>query len=180
MKPLIRCLLLALLASTARAGDWWMYGFDGKEFLFYSSDIVNDGDLRRVWTESVPRVDIARRENQKQSDAFVNAIAEKVAHYVVPPYSVIHPTKGTAKEAVGEEVDILVREKLVSDGDVKASQKVFFKINCRQHQVRVLGGVIYHPSRPPQTLGEASFEYIIPDSLGADLETLVCRGVQEH
>jgi hypothetical protein len=136
--------LLATLASAQTANVDWKYfgravvsGKTGKIELtcFYdanSTDHPTSGHVR-VWTKCMDEKDIRNIDDKSDlGKKIIEATAQKVAHYYVPPYTVID-------DVSFDSMLTLVGSETVADlGYIQPFSRIFYELNCPEKMYREL------------------------------------------
>jgi hypothetical protein len=168
--------LFATLASAQTNVDWKYYGRavlnerTGKTQLtcFFDLNSIDDptsGHVR-VWTKCLNEKDMNKFDyNSDLGKKIIEATAQKVRAYYVPPYSLID-------DVSFDNMLTLVRsEQLANLSYIQPDTRIFYEFNCpekmsRELNISMLSGSVDRPT---------NWQYIPPEGNGANLNRLLCN-----
>jgi hypothetical protein len=177
-RALVTLLFAAMGVSAALAQgldvDWKLYGgapVGGNSLCFYDSKGLtrqSDGHIR-VWTKCLLKTDLDAVNIEKDFDGrIVNATAERVARYYMPPISKIQNVD--ANEAMA----ITSYEEIADIAALQPQSRIFYELNCSDRMLRELSidlrinGQIGSRDKP------SDWKYVPPEGNGAALLKILC------
>ena len=182
------CALLSM-TGIASASDWQYFGANVVEkqqvLQFFDAESVSrpSKDLARVWTKSMRMKDYDRYYLSHKQEVIQKA-GQKIAtgyssSYLLLPEVGKQFSDATAqKEAV---VDLIVYEVVANAPEIRSQSKIYFEIDCAGNRIKVLSIVLYTDnaaSTPKSGGSQRDYDFIVPDSAGQWLKSLVCLANQ--
>jgi hypothetical protein len=172
-------IVLAVPNATAQPGDvdWKLYGgapIGGGESLslcFYEANGIErqpDGHMR-VWTKCLLKTELDALL-EKAPAQIVDATAQKVARYYVPPAMKLPQADVNANDAMA----ITGYEEAANLGRLQPKSRIFYELNCSDRMLRELSITLNIEGATGSKNTPGSWSYIPPEGNAAALSKLLC------
>jgi hypothetical protein len=155
--------------------DWKFYGGallgKGDEYCFYDAKGVaaaSNGYIR-VWTKCLSRKSINAIDIEKQFDGkILEATAEKVAHYYVPPIAKVD------KIDTDQAMTIIQYEQTANIGNIQPRSRIFYELDCSGQMLRELSIYIEQDGKVGTRDKPSDWKHVPPEGNGASLLKILC------
>ena len=157
--------------------DWKLYGGTPAEggaratqCFFEAKGIVREanGDIR-VWTKCIAQAAMDALDTKSElGKKIIDAAAEKVAHYYVPPFALVEDVNQK------QSVDIAASEAFADLAGVEPDATILTEVDCKRGMSRDLQVTIHRNGQMGASDRPGRWDYDPPESNGARLLMLVC------
>jgi len=139
---------------------------------FYDSESVKylpNGNVK-VWMKSIKVSEMVKVMKKKQKE-IIDASAEKLGKYYIPPYCLVSP-----KTTYHESIDIISWEEIANIPVIKDFAVILYEVSCENKMMRHLSVLLYKPNGETISSSEiGKWDDNIPDSTGEAIQKILCK-----
>jgi hypothetical protein len=178
------CVLFSL-AGVSNASDWQYFGANivsqQQVLQFFDVESVTrpSKDLVRVWTKAMRMKDydhyfLSHKQKIIQNAGKKMATGYSSSYLLLPEVGKQFADATARKDAA---TDLIIYEVVANAPEVRSQSKIYFEIDCVGNRIKVLSMTLYADnaaSTPKSGGSERDYDFIVPDSAGQWLKSLVC------
>ena len=185
LKKFFALCVLFLLAGIANASDWQYFGANivaqQQVLQFFDAESISrpSKDFVRVWTKAMRMKDFDHYFRSHKQEVIQKAGGKMATGYSSSYLLLPEVGKQFADETARKDaaIDLIVYEVVANAPEIRSQSKIYYEIDCVENRIKVLSMTLFADnaaSTPKSGGSQRDYDFIVPDSAGQWLKSLVC------